>query len=143
MSVIAFDGITVAADRQATRADKPTTTKKLIKLSSGIVVGFTGDIDKGMTLVRWFEDGERKNEFPSFQLTDNWVRLIVFKPDTIYFYESTPDAIEVLDEKTAFGCGADLAIGAMAMGANAIKAVEIASLHNINCGMGIDWFMIR
>lgn len=37
-----------------------------------------------------------------------------------------------------YGEGRDFAYGALEMGANAIKAVEVASKYCISCGMGID-----
>ena len=97
----------------------------------------------GLALIRWYEEGEKKNDFPKFQDTDDWVRIVVFRPDIIFYYEQTPEPIEVFDDKVAFGCGADLALGAMAMGADAKRAVEIACQYNVNCGMGIDSFIVR
>jgi hypothetical protein len=38
----------------------------------------------------------------------------------------------------AWGIGCDFALGAMAMGADAVQAVEITNKFSIHCGMGVD-----
>lgn len=53
-------------------------------------------------------------------------------------YEREPHPFEIEEPFYAFGSGMDIAIGALAMGANAIKAVEIASRYSSHCGNGID-----
>jgi ATP-dependent protease HslVU (ClpYQ) peptidase subunit len=143
MSVIAFDGKTVAADRQATCSGCKTTSSKLFKLASGEIVGFTGSSDIGMAMLEWYKNGADCEKYPKYQTTDDWVRLVVITKKGVFFYETTPNPVHSLDKKCAFGCGRDFALGAMEMGANAIKAVEIASKFSTDCGMGIDSFKIR
>ena len=142
MSVIAFDGKTVSADKQSTSSGLRTTVNKLIQLVSGEVVGFTGTIDKGLSLVDWYVSGGDKSKFPEFQKTDDWVRLVVFNRHERFYYESTPERITILDEKIAFGCGRDFALGAMEMGADSRRAVEVACKHSVDCGMGITTFSV-
>lgn len=141
MSIIAFDGKIVAADRQATIADMRTTSQKIFKIKD-VIVGFTGCNDKGLELVEWFKNGERKDVFPKSNDKDNWSRLCVFKKNNIYYYEATPEKIIVKDKRIAYGSGRDFAIGAMEFGANAIEAVKVACKYSVGCGMGIQYFKI-
>lgn len=143
MSIIAFDGYTIAADKQATCGELRTTATKLKKLKSGEIVGFTGALDKGVELCRWYESGAKHDDYPKFQEGDEWTRLVVVKKGKMFIYEQTPTAIEIVDEKVAFGGGRDFAIGAMDMGADAIDAVNVASKFCVTCGMGVDSFVVR
>ena len=144
MSIIAYDGKTIAADKQATYADVKETTYKIKKLANGDIVGFTGTLSKALMLVKWYEDGSSPKKYPKFQEGDDWIRFVVFKTNgKILYYESTSEPIEVLEEKIAFGCGRDLALGAMEMGADAVTAVKVASKYSVYCGMGVDSFEFK
>lgn len=143
MSILAYDGKIIAADRQATCGDFKRTVHKMIKLDNGTILGWTGSQDAGLTLSRWWQDGADPDKYPDFQQGKAWCRLVVLTDGRLVTYEQTPDCFEFLDTIQAFGSGRDYAMGAMEMGADAIKAVEIASKHCTGCGMGIDWFEVR
>ena len=144
MSVIAWDGKTIAADRQATYADVKESACKIKKLSNGDIVAFTGNLSKAMSLVKWYEDGASSKKYPKFQESDDWIRFVIFRKDgKILFYESTSEPIEAYEDKLAYGCGRDLALGAMAMGADAITAVNVACKYSVYCGMGVDSFEFK
>lgn len=138
MSVIAWDGKSIAADKQATCADMPRTTSKLIRLPNGEIAGITGDEAAGVLLIRWYTDGADPAKWPERQRTSDWTRLIVLGADGLKFYEQDPLPLRCHDEFMAFGSGRDFAMGAMAAGATAREAVEIACMLNIHCGMGVD-----
>lgn len=138
MTVIAWDGKTLAADRMSTCADMPRITRKLRRLGNGEVAAITGDEDMGCRLIRWYEDGADPAKWPESQRGDNWSRLIVLSADGLKFYEREPHPMRCLDPFMAFGSGRDFAMGAMAMGASAEEAVNVACRFNIFCGCGID-----
>lgn len=142
MTVIAWDGKILAADRRADVNGTASSVIKIRRLLSGNVVAFTGNLGSGLLLCDWYERGARKEEWPSFQSTNDWSRLIVASKDGLVFYEGQRCPIKILDPFTAFGTGRDVALGALAMGANAIKAVEIACQYQSDCGNGCDWFVI-
>lgn len=144
MSVIAWDGKAVAADRMAVIADVAIETTKIWKMPDGIVIATTGDFSFGLAMIEWWKAGADAKEWPPFQQTDDWARLIIFEPgERPYCYERQPCKQPIFDRFAAWGCGRDLALGAMAMGANAVKAVEIASQFNIYCGKGVDCYMMH
>lgn len=143
MSVIVWDGTTIAADKRGTNADLITVTTKLHKLDSGVVLGWTGTMEHGLGLMEWFKNGAKKEEWPSFQQKDTWTRLIVAHPDGhIVQYEQEPYPQLIESDRCAWGSGRDYAFGAMAMGADAIKAVEVASEFCSSCGNGVTSFKI-
>ncbi len=141
MSIIAYDGKIIAADRQATLNETRVTCHKLVQLADGAVVGWTGSQDQGLVLLQWYKDGADKTTFPKFMSDKgNHTRLIIAKDGVVSTYETEAIPLTFLDSFGAYGSGRDIAIGALAMGATAVQAVEIASQFDINCGMGIDWF---
>jgi len=138
MSVVAFDGRTIAADRQATAGDMSITACKLFRLADGRILATTGTLEYGIVLREWFESGMDREKWPAFQRTDNFARCILASPEGVFEFEKEPVAQPVVDAFLAWGSGAQLAIGAMAAGADARTAVKIASEYNVYCGRGVD-----
>jgi hypothetical protein len=144
MSVVAWDGKTVAADKRACLFDAAMKTTKAWLMPGGIIVATTGERGFGLAMVDWWSAGALAATWPPFQATDDWARLIVFEPgQDPYTYERQPVRQVVEDPFMAWGSGRDFAMGAMAMGANARQAVAIASQFNVYCGNGIDEFSVE
>jgi hypothetical protein len=143
MSILAYDGKLIAADRQGTINDTRGTMKKLVKVGN-VVIGWVGTQTNGLIMMRWFLDGADPAKFPETNDDPGTCsRLIVVSKKELILFEASPEPMKFLDKKQAFGSGMDLALGAMAMGANAKQAVQIACKYDIHCGMGIDWFEVR
>jgi hypothetical protein len=142
MTVIAWDGKTVASDRQGTCGDIISSRTKLSRLPSGTIVVCAGDSDRCLAVKRWYEDGAKKEEWPKAQEGNDWARMIVFEDGKVYEYNQEPFGILCEDPYMAWGSGSMFALGAMAMGANAVQAVEAASKHCATCGMGVDSFEV-
>jgi len=143
MSILAYDGKIIAADRQATRGGSRCTCKKLLKVD-GIVVGWVGVQVHGLVMMDWFFSGAKPSEFPDLgEERESCTRLIVATRRGLDVYEQSHRAMSYVDKFQAFGSGMDLAMGAMAAGASAIEAVKITCKYDINCGMGVDWFEVR
>lgn len=143
MSVVAYDGRVIAADRQGMNGDFPFETRKLLRLRNGDIIAWAGSIDGGLAMARWYEGGCKREEFPVTQRDkDLWSRLIVIPNEPLHrqvrYYEQGPEPIFLHEPFMAWGSGRDIAMGALAMGADARKAVEIACRYNVYCGMGID-----
>lgn len=136
MSVVVWDGKRIAADQQAALVDMRVRMEKVYRAKDGAVLAFTGNAALGLLLCAWYDAGARIEDWPSFQSTDDWCRLIVAKTGACAHYEAQPIPIPVLDHFAAWGSGRDFAIGALAAGADALAAVEIASRFNVHCGMG-------
>lgn len=149
MSVIAWDGKIIAADSQSTAAGARSMARKLERMDNGDIVGFTGDLAKGVLLLHLWKtgllamtpDAMHSSAWPAFQRTDDWCRLIVFREGELFFFEQEPIAIPVYAPYVAFGSGRDFALGAMAVGADAVDAVAAACKHSVECGGAIVSFI--
>ena len=139
MSIVAWDGKTLAADKQATNNGMRHLTTKLKRGRSLRVFAYTGDQDSAEGMLQWFEDGADAAKFPAYQNDkERWARLIVASEGGLVIYERTPHPILVDDAFMAWGAGRDYAMGAMACGKTAREAVEIAMRFDTSCGLGID-----
>jgi ATP-dependent protease HslVU (ClpYQ) peptidase subunit len=145
LTVIAWDSKILAADKMALWGDTIGTITKIRRLANGVVVASAGGAGASLFLMKWYEDGANPEKWPQDMQNDKDRSgiLIVAGRDGCFFYESYPVAIPVEDPFKAWGCGREAALGAMEMGADAIKAVEIASKWVYGCGRGCDWFEIR
>lgn len=142
MSVIAWDGKTIAADKRAVSEGLQRTTTKLY-IHNNSVLGFVGSQAHGLALVDWYKNGADVTKYPEFQKTEDWTRLIVAEYCMCKTYEQTPYPLTVEDTRSAWGSGRDYALGAMYAGKNAEEAVRVASFYDINCGNGITIFNLK
>ena len=139
MTVIAWDGKSIAADKRATNYGLHRKTTKLRKLSNGQVIAWVGDQDCGMALSKWYDEGANPDKWPKFQgEKERWAQLIVAHGHRCWQYEREPFAVLVEDPFSAWGSGRDYALAAMLLGKSAKEAVEIASLFDTGCGDGVD-----
>ena len=136
MTVWAWDGRTLAADKQATNnGTKARVTKVFTHTKDNGTYLLTGCGDHGvlMSKIAWFKD----NSAPWPKDEDKATLAVITPKGGLLLYESIwPMAIE--EKFHAGGSGRDIALGAMAMGATAAQAVEIAITFETGCGMGID-----
>ena len=144
MSVVAWDGEWLAADRQGTSGNLKVQVKKIAWLADDTRVAWVGDLEYGMALVDWYAAGQDPAKWPEFQKDkDNWTRLIVVRPDgTAGEYQQLPVFQPVQEKFMAWGGGRDYAMAAMHLGKNAIEAVEVAQVFDLSCGFGHDAYPV-
>lgn len=144
MTVIVWDGKHLAADKQATEGGLRHTTTKIKRIEKGKFKGYlmagAGCTSQANHMMAWFELGAEPESFPKYQDTEDLsAQLLVIAPSReILRFDFNPIPCVFYDEVYAMGSGRDVAMGAMAMGADAKQAVEIASEICSGCGMGID-----
>jgi hypothetical protein len=142
MSVVVWDGKTLAADKRASNGSLAFTTTKIRLLdrnSGDVILGWTGDHDSGEMMAKWYADGADPKEWPECQKDkDAWCRLIVVNGSGACFYERQPVAIRVEDPFAAWGSGRDFALAALHLGKTAEEAVAVACHFDSGCGNGID-----
>ena len=134
MSVIAFDGKTMAADRQATFGDSALSASKVFA-HEGVMYGCCGNYEDTLLFRQWVEGGQREKDMPELESCG----FLVHDPEQGLFLMSerlVPIPVEA--EKWAIGSGADFARGAMAAGKSAEQAVEITCDLCLSCGEGIE-----
>lgn len=139
MTVIAWDGKILAADKQCGYGGMRCTVTKIFRVGK-LLVGGAGDFTLVLEMVDWVRRGRPVDSFPANQRSkDDWQALMVIEPDgSIVTYERTPHPIRYEQKQFAIGSGREFAMGAMYMGANAVRAVEAAIALEVNCGIGID-----
>ncbi len=143
MSVVCWDGKTLAADKQITSSEMLKSGRKIYQTRAGNIAAFTGSLEQGLVLIRWHEAGSDESKWPAFQRTADWTRLIIANSMHCVTYDQEPIEQVIDGPFAAWGTGRDFAMGAMAMGANAAQAVEIASRYNVYCGCGVDVFELK
>jgi hypothetical protein len=138
MTVIAWDGKTLAADKCATSGGgiaRPVT--KICRGAEGELVAMTGDWDVATEMRAWYLAGAVPEEFPA-AARDGKATLIVFTRARINTFGIGPYPMPIESEKCAFGSGRDYAEAAMFLGHDAEKGVRVASHFQTDCGNGID-----
>lgn len=139
MSVIAWDGHTLAGDRRAVLGGLIRTTQKIFAVGDSLVA-YAGNADAGEEVMAWYKAGAAPETFPASQRNeDTWAGLMVIRPGgVIWKYERTPYPVKFPPQQFAIGSGRDFALAAMHCGKTAAEAVEIACLFDNGCGNGVD-----
>lgn len=145
MTVIAWDGKMLAADKQMNSdGHKQTVTK--ISRDGPNLIGTCGHAAHARAMVDWFVQGAIAEKWPMPHKPDDYAdMLVIMASGQIREYEGCArghyDIIE--DPFTAMGCGKKYALAAMLLGHDAVKAVDVACELDAGCGMGIDKLYLR
>ena len=138
MTIIAWDGKTLAADRAATNCGYQRSVTKIFRVPGGIV-GFAGDESRVMAFLEWFKTGCDPVKFPEFQKGEDAVGCLFVRDDGVNLaYHRTPYPAIHTDKFDAIGSGRDYALASMYLGHSAQRAVEVACALDNGCGNGID-----
>src|ERR1700758_4251421 len=139
MTVIAWDGFTLAADKLSESGRTVQPTKKVHAIN-GYLVGAAGYAGCGAELLSWFRRGALVEEFPeSNKDSESGAQLLVVTPSgRAFFIFNTPYPTPITSSKAALGCGGESALVAMHCGRRAGDAVAVTCLFNSGCGGGID-----
>lgn len=143
MTVICWDGETLAADRQANMSGFPYEATKIFRVPSGMV-GFSGNGSHAMALLDWFKGDMFPANYPKESYEDGAGSMLITNEGELWVYDSKTAYPEIIKTKFfARGCGRDYALAAMYLGKSAIEAVEVASALDVNCGMGVDFLRLE
>lgn len=134
MTVLVWRDGVLASDGQVSCDDYIYKGTKIRYANDGAILGITGDLSVGLFLMKWYDDGEHPSDFPS-EGGDS--ELIVVKHNEVYSYGGTRYPCPVEGPYHAWGSGRDFALGALAMGADARRAVQIANGLHSGCGFGV------
>ncbi len=138
MTVIVWDGTTLAADRMAASQSHVFSLTKLARVGS-LLVGVAGRGDKVRQFQQWVGGDCDPAKYPKHDMADEYfVALVINGAGTIHRYESSPFPMIVEDGVHAIGVGRDFARAALHCGKSAREAVEIANLYSCDCGLGVD-----
>ena len=138
MTIIAWDGKTLAADKASTSVGYARTVTKIFRVPEGLV-GFAGCAEHAMQLLEWFMASRPSGEFPKRAKDEECAGALFIGNDGVCWgYGATPYPERVEERFDAIGCGRDYALAAMHLGHDARHAVEVACALDVNCGKGID-----
>ena len=137
MTVIAWDGKSLAADKAATSVGYSRTVTKIHRVPQG-VVGFAGNGEDALELLNWFQQGAKAEDYPKWD-KDSTTSAMLAKPDgTCWSYGRLPYPQQCEDAFDAMGAGRDYALAAMYLGSSAEEAVRVACALDVTCGKGVD-----
>lgn len=145
MTVIAWDGEVLAADRQAVSDGCSSLVEPKIGCTSvdefggDFLYGYVGDIAEGEELLDWVTSGAKKKKFPEHlrEANCNTLLVVIREDNTVAEYFRSPYPVLHPEGEYAWGSGGPYALGAMAAGATAAQAAEIATTFDVNSGGGI------
>lgn len=149
MTTIAFDGRSIAAERMYVIGGTPLRgpspkIRRLVYKGVPAVIGTSGTLEYGMALMDWLEAGLPPGREPSLPADDDDGASVLLATATgVYLFSNSLVGVPIGAVKWATGSGANYALGAMAMGASAKKAVEVACTLDVYSGMGVDVLRLR
>lgn len=139
MTVIAWDGKTLAADRQASYGGMICTVTKIHRVGD-LLVGGSGELPFVLEMVEWVRAGRIAADFPASQRSkEDWQSVLVVERDgSTSLYERTPYPVRYAQQAVVIGSGREFARAALHLGFDSVKAVETAIALSDGCGIGID-----
>ena len=145
MTTIAWDGKRIAADRMCSIGNAPVRSpypkiRRLVYKNLPAVMGTSGSVEYGHALMDWLQAGAHAGKEPelSNDVDSNYCMVLLATKDGVYLFSNSCVGVPLGVIPWAAGSGADYALGAMAAGACAKRAVEIAITLDVNSGCGVD-----
>lgn len=146
MTIICWDGRTLAADKRRLHGRTIVTTTKIerfvnAKTKDLELLGVAGDASDARELAAWYKSGADPETFParSRNSEEGAALLVIAKHGTeVKEYFSGPYPLNFDQKQVALGCADEGAYIAMACGKTAAEAVELVSRFNSGCGNGVD-----
>ena len=144
MTVIVWDGHTLAADKRTVNSGyKGGIVTKVYRWDGGLCA-FAGDLDVGVQMVHWLRDGAKSADFPKQQAEKAASAFMVIYADgRVAKYETMPVPLFFESPVSAMGSGRDYAYAALHLGCDARRAVEVACALDASCGNGIDTLTLQ
>jgi ATP-dependent protease HslVU (ClpYQ) peptidase subunit len=139
MTVVAWDGKTLAADKRALAGGLISTVTKIRKIGK-LLCGVAGAFTSGQELLAWVELGRKPDDFPVEIFDDDelYADLLIIEAGKILKYERSPIPILLEDKIYAIGSGSPFALAAMYCGKTAEEAIAVAASFDAGCGNGVD-----
>ena len=137
MTTIAWDGKTLAADRQAHHgfSNSKYGAQKLW-VRSGRAIAGTDRLDLSNAMADWIAFG---GDLPEACKQGEYTVIVANGENDCIVYEGIPTPLKIpAGVKLAWGSGAQAAMAAMECGKDAREAIEIASRVDLDTGCGID-----
>lgn len=129
---------TIAADRTSMAADSLMiddkglcdSTQKIWRADDALI-GISGSVTDGLIFVDWYKWYRDREDEDKPKLGDDFEALVLME-DGLYSYHKSLVPVKINHQYWAIGSGAPIAIGAFAMDATPMEAVEAACIFDIN-----------
>jgi len=145
MTVIAWDGEVLATDTQCTLGKAKYNSPKAWYETIGNSVCILSGVGTLRNIHRhkdWVMKNDPSIPFPYDSLKDHYYQFILVTRNGLLRYEGTPYPIEHGVNACAFGEASDFAYGALAMGATAVEAVQVAIKYSHCCGGNVESYSL-
>lgn len=141
MTVIVYDGRFLAADKLDACGDLKMPCTKIFEAADGSILSGAGRASSILHLKRWYETGCKVDKWPAEVQEDEngFANLVIANQKGVMWLARGPFLLPLESIPMAWGIGREVAMGAMAMGANAMEAVEVANKICRDCGFGVDY----
>jgi hypothetical protein len=115
LTVIAWDGTTLAADKRMVNFSMISTVTKIFRLDDALV-GFTGQAGKMGQYLAWMKAGFDPLTYPEQDKENTCYGLVVRRGGVIQHYQNTGYPVVIEDRLYAEGAGREAALAAMHLG---------------------------
>jgi 20S proteasome alpha/beta subunit len=138
MTTIAWDGHTLAADTRCSSGGMVFRVSKIRRCPDGRLIGGSGESGAVEAFMTWLQTGNPDGR-PEFQdRDDDNVHVLEVRLDGTVWWHGRFAPFRVCQEFIAIGSGQHFAMAAMAMGAGAKRAVEIACRFDAGSGEPVE-----
>lgn len=135
MSVVVYrDGVMAADSRINIGEVHHVGMDKIARGLDNELIGVVGTISSCQKFIDWYLMSDTDEEYVEPPDVEDMDALVVIDHDKVYGYFDNCVPIRLHGEYFAVGSGAEVALGALAVGATARQAVEAAVKHVSNCG---------
>lgn len=133
MTIIVFRDGVLAADSQITTGGIfDVAIKKIAANKAGWLGGSCGDLGAVSAFAAWIERGNKK--LLEFEAEDKFEGILINPLGAVLYVEKHGRKTPMSADYYTLGSGGNVALGALAHGATAIEAVEIAIKLVTSCG---------
>ncbi len=146
MTTVAYKSGLLAFDSRITQDTLSVGHGVKGRITKDYMIAAAGECQDIAAFFDWVEAGMTITDRPKFGLNDREVEveaLMVTKKGKIYCFDNRIYPFEIDAPFYALGSGGQLAMGAMACGASAFKAVKIASQYDTATGGEIKVLAIK
>lgn len=138
MTTIAWDGKTLAADKQTVLCGTKMNRTKLHWLADGSMIGLAGTSTVNDAFVAWLDGGAIGERPKIFDDMEHGPEAIQVMANGTAWLHSPFGRIRIEQRFAAVGSGAPYAMAALYMGRSAEEAVAIAIALDPESGGGVD-----
>ena len=139
MTTIAYkDGVLAADSACVCDGVYEGRVEKVVRSNAlNAYIAVSGNLANQAIFQRWLESGARESEKPEL---DDFSAMVVRGDGAVTQYDKLLEEFRIYGEFFAIGSGRELAVGAMAAGATAVEAVEVACRFDTSSHGPVDVF---